>query len=476
MRIRAVAAAFLAVCLGHAQAPKLQVWEKPVMPGLVYRMEVDAQTPLIVNALRFSQQAPGLKAVPELAGRTVNEEGSEKGRWTPAQMAAQESAVAAINGDFFSFTQGAPIGLMVREGELITTPVRSRATFGWGPKDSGIKICTATSGIVPEGGVLTPLDEVNQPCGLNQIAVYTPSEGLASFSGAHVAVLLTIPNATWSPSTSLDGSVDLFVTDNSDYKVPDGKALLVATGDKMALLSGLKVTQKVTIQLQTQGYDWEKFENVIGGGPVLLKDGKLAVDAEDEGFPASFSAKRHPRTAIGRSADGDIWLVAIDGRQEISAGATLEEAAKVMLRLGCVDAMNLDGGGSTCLHLLGVTVNRPSDGVERAVSNGILIFGPRIRAYSGDLKLAAPSHVLLAKPTAIRLMLNGRTVSNEDVIWGAQGAAWIDQGGELHPLELGKTQVKAYAYGKVLTAEVTVVDKAQPTKRKRKRHKSGVTP
>jgi hypothetical protein len=287
-------------------------------------------------------------------------------------------------------------------------------------------------------------------------------------AGPHVTALVTIANAPWSPSTVLQGTFEYVMPDAVETKVPDGKALLMATGDKMPLVSALHTGEKVSIQLQTQGFDWEKIENVIGGGPVLVRDGKVAVDAEEEGFPASFYAKRHPRTAIGKTTDGDIWLVAIDGRQEISAGATLDETAKVLLRLGCVDAVNLDGGGSTCLSLLGVTVNRPSDGVERPVSNGILIFGPRMANYTGELKLVIPPKVPLTKVSSAHLTLDGKPVANADVIWGAQGAAWIDQGGDLHPLELGKTKLTAYAYGKLLTADVTVAEKLEPARRRRK--------
>jgi len=450
------------------QAPKLQAWEKPIAPGLTYRMEVDTSTPLIVHGLRFSLKTPGLRAIPELAGHTINEDGTVKGRLTPAQMAIQASAVAAINGDFFSFTQGAPIGLMVREGELITTPLRSRATFGWGPQNSAIGLCTTSVSFTPEGGNLTPVDELNQPCGQNQLAIYTPAEGKASITGAHISALVNVAGATWAPSTVVEGTLDSILPDATETKVPDGKALLMATGDKMTLLSSLHPGQHISIHIQTLGFDWEKIENVIGGGPVLLRDGKVSVDAEEEGFPASFYAKRHPRTAVGKTAAGDVWLVAIDGRQEISAGSTLDETAKVMLRLGCVDAVNLDGGGSTCLHLLGITVNRPSDGTERPVSNGILIFGPRMSNYAGDPKFVIPAKIPLAKPTTAQMTLNGLPVSNADIIWAAQGSAWIDQGGSIHPLELGKTTVKAYAYGRVLTTEVTVVDKVAPTRRRRR--------
>ena len=457
-------------CSVFGQAPKVQVWEKVVSPGLTYRMEVDTDTPLIVHALRFSIGAPGLKAIPELAGHTINEEGTVKGRLTPAQMVSQESAIAGINGDYFSFTQGAPIGLTVREGELLDTPARARAVFAWGPHQSTVGFCSTTASITPDGGSPIKVVSINQPCGPNDIAVYSPAEGIASTSVSNVTAVVSLNNPTWSPSATLTGTLDSVSSDSKEMKVPDGKALVVATGEKSQSISGLKVGQSVSIQIRSSGIDWDKYENVIGGGPILVKEGKVAVDAEAEGFPASFYAKRHPRTAIGRTSDGDIWLVAVDGRQEISVGATLEELAKIMRRLGCNDAVNLDGGGSTCLHLLGVTVNRPSDGVERPVSDGVLVFGPKPVASKGDLKLVVPSRIGLATQTDAHLTLDGNPVPNSDVIWGAQGAAWIDQGGTLHPLELGRIKLKASAYGKLLVAESTVVEKVRgrspvPTRR-----------
>jgi exopolysaccharide biosynthesis protein len=467
MPVRILAALFTLLPALYGQSANLQVWEKPVSPGLTYRMEVDSDTPLIVRALRFSPRTPGLRAIPELAGHTINEEGTVKGRLTPAQMASQASAIAAINGDFFSFSQGAPIGLMVRSGELLDTPFKARATFGWGPEEAAIAMCSTTVSMTPEDGKETKVDELNQPIGQNQIALYTSAEGTAQLAGSHVAVMLSVSNPTWSPSSSIQATVDSVLPDAPEIKVPDGKALVVGTGDKMAMMQSLRVGQKMIFQLQTQGFDWEKIENVIGGGPVLLRDSKVAIDAEAEGFPASFYAKRHPRTAIGRTSAGDIWLVAIDGRQEISAGATLDETAKVMLRLGCSDAMNLDGGGSTCLNLQGITVNRPSDGVERPVSNGILILGPKLTTYDGELKVVVPPKIALAGKTSVHLTFNGKLVPNADVIWGAQGGVWIDQGGALHPLELGKAKIKASAYGKVVSVDVTVVEKVTSVRRRR---------
>jgi exopolysaccharide biosynthesis protein len=74
----------------------------------------------------------------------------------------------------------------------------------------------------------------------------------------------------------------------------------------------------------------------MSGGPVLLRAGKATkLPPRDP---------RHPRTAVGLDREGNVWYVVIDGRQSMSVGASLEETAEVMRRLGCVEAINLDGG------------------------------------------------------------------------------------------------------------------------------------
>jgi len=74
-----------------------------------------------------------------------------------------------------------------------------------------------------------------------------------------------------------------------------------------------------------------------------LRDGGTVVDWEAEKFKDVFALKRHPRTALGKTKNGDIWLVSVEGRQPQSDGATLAELSDIMKRLGCTDAINLDG-------------------------------------------------------------------------------------------------------------------------------------
>lgn len=97
----------------------------------------------------------------------------------------------------------------------------------------------------------------------------------------------------------------------------------------------------------------DEFDSIVYGNDLLLKDGKITASAKPD---------RHPRTAVGIGAEGDVVLVVVDGRNKKSVGVTLHELALIMKSFGCRDALNLDGGGSSTMYWKGRGVmNYPSD-------------------------------------------------------------------------------------------------------------------
>jgi hypothetical protein len=113
----------------------------------------------------------------------------------------------------------------------------------------------------------------------------------------------------------------------------------------------------------------------IGGGPILVQNGKrqkLAGQA-GEAYEISSRFERHPRTAVGWN-ERHLFLVEVDGRQrDLSVGMTLDELTQFLLKLGCQEAVNLDGGGSAALWFEGKIRNNPCDGYERAIANALVI-------------------------------------------------------------------------------------------------------
>ena len=120
---------------------------------------------------------------------------------------------------------------------------------------------------------------------------------------------------------------------------------------------------------------WLLAQDIVGGAGLLIRDGRDIEDWSIERFNQGFAENRHPRTMIGTAADNTIWLVTVDGRQpELSVGMTLVELRALAHRLGLVNALNLDGGGSTTMWVQGQVVNRPSDPTgPRKVSDALLV-------------------------------------------------------------------------------------------------------
>jgi hypothetical protein len=466
MRLKLLLGLGLLTALAGAQtaapAPSRQSWEKPIAPGLVYRMELQTQPPLMIHSLRYSLGSTAVRPVSELAQGRVFANDPTRGRATLTQMVQASGAVAGVNGDFFG-NGGVPIGAMVREGELLSPPFRNRGVAAWGPSDFALGFLQFSASVLPEGGEEIRINGLNQECGLNEITLNTPAAGIAHGRDPAVMAIIRMDSPRWSPNTQLTGTFSHVVPDITSLPVGPDQAVIVAQGNKIPLLTRLQPGQRVSVRVEMNGFDWEKKDNAIGGGPFLLRDGRLANDWEAQGFQASFSNAKHPRTALGRTAEGDLWFTVVDGRQAISEGVTLDEMARIMQRLGCREAINLDGGGSTTLNVLGLTVNRPSGGQERAIANGVLFFGARPLPTEDRLSFAAMPELFVGDRFQVKIQgADGKEIPNAEILWAATGTAWIDQGGNLRAATAGAATVFARVRGQILTIPVTIADKPAP--------------
>ncbi len=118
-----------------------------------------------------------------------------------------------------------------------------------------------------------------------------------------------------------------------------------------------------------------KMQTAIGGGPVLVQNGEIKVtNNEERKFGGKAVNNLEPRTAIGYTKDHKIIILVCEGRSANAAGLSLVQLAKIFKDLGCVEALNLDGGGSSCMLVNGKETNTPSTkGVQRAVPSVFLI-------------------------------------------------------------------------------------------------------
>lgn len=119
-----------------------------------------------------------------------------------------------------------------------------------------------------------------------------------------------------------------------------------------------------------------KVETAVGGGPVLLQDGQLNITNNEEmKFAGKAIGDKHPRTAMGYTNKGELIVLVVEGRNPGKAdGLTLTQTATLLKELGCVEALNLDGGGSSCMLVNGKETIRPSDKEgQRAVPGVFMI-------------------------------------------------------------------------------------------------------
>ena len=280
--------------------------------------------------------------------------------------------IAAINGDFY-FTSpkaynGDPQGIQILQGELISAPTE-HACF-W--IDTAAKPRTD---VVKSLFHITWPDGGTTPFGLNEerhgdaAVLYTPTMGASTGTkdGGRELILEAVDKQAWLPlriGTKLHARVRE-IREAGDTSLKPG--LLVLSLGPHLLVDAPSLKPGDTLQISTATLpDLAGCTTAIGGGPRLVMDGKLVNGWKSPN-------QRHPRTALGWN-DSHFFLVLVDGRQPgLSVGMSFQELAAYFIKLGCTHALNLDGGGSASMWLLGQTVNSPSEGQERPVANGLVL-------------------------------------------------------------------------------------------------------
>ena len=105
-----------------------------------------------------------------------------------------------------------------------------------------------------------------------------------------------------------------------------------------------------------------KMKTAIGGGPILIQNGEIKITNNEElKFTGKAINDKHPRTAMGYTKDGKLVILMIEGRNKNAGGATLTQEAQIFKELGCWEALNLDGGGSSCMLVNGKETIKVSD-------------------------------------------------------------------------------------------------------------------
>jgi exopolysaccharide biosynthesis protein len=299
-----------------------------------------------------------------------------------SSIAARHGALAAVNAGFFrldtSIWAGEAVGILKVDGRLVSESYGGRVGLGLFEDQGEVKVVidrvtTELSLIGSKAGTLA-VDGMNRERKAGEMVIFTREFGpstLTDQTGFEVVVdeksgdVLRRKSGGSSPIET-----GTFVISFTSEKAETLDSFLKSQNNKVRFTHSVK---SITPGRQS---DFNRAEFIVGGVGHIIQSGQTVIDWELERTSRAFYETRHPRTAFAVLKDGNVMLVTIDGRQpEHSVGLGLQELAEILKEVGAIEAINLDGGGSTAMYLDGKIVNKPSDREgERRVSDALLVF------------------------------------------------------------------------------------------------------
>ncbi len=306
--------------------------------------------PVKINVVEVNPElAKDYTLTPALASDTLSNKS------TITTIAKNTNSIIALNGTYFKPQTGVPLGTLMINEKLYTGPIYDRVAMGI--FDDGYDIARVQlNASFGTGKNTVKVDNVNQPRMLSTyVLAYTPDWGN-----------LAAPTPKYG--------LQIAVSDNKITQISTSRLNIPKDGYVIAgpssILGEFKVGDRVKLDLNTIP-EWKNVKHIISGGPYLVKNNEVFVDMTAQKLGAI--GGKNPRSAIGYTADNHLILVAVDGREGSSVGLTLIQLANLMKSAGCVNAMNLDGGGSTVMYVNGKVVNNPQVKGGIALSNAIVL-------------------------------------------------------------------------------------------------------
>ena len=306
--------------------------------------------PVRINVVEINQKLnPNLQINPQLSSSRL------ASKSTITTLARKNNSLVAINGTYFKPQTGVPLGTLMINGKMYTGPIYNRVAMGI--FDNGFDMARLElNAQVKSFKGNVKVDNINQPRMLStHVIVYTHEWG--SFAP---------PSPKYGKQIAVEKGKIISIGTQS-MPIPQNGYVIVGPDERLAKIYKAK---HIDLDIKTIP-NWENVKHIISGGPYLVKNGEVFVDMTEQKLGAI--GGKNPRTAIGYTQDGNFIMVAVDGREGASVGLTLKELAWFMKSIGCTNAMNLDGGGSTVMYVNGRVVNMPKVKGGIALSNALTI-------------------------------------------------------------------------------------------------------
>ncbi|MDP6193014.1 MAG: phosphodiester glycosidase family protein [Prochlorococcaceae cyanobacterium ETNP18_MAG_1] len=307
--------------------------------------------PLQINRVGSNPQAQGLQL------RPLPQRGKQQGLRFLNQLAQPAGAVIAINGGFFNRVRQLPLGAVRLDGTWISGPILNRGAIGWGEQGQlSFGRLRLDQELLGPAGQRWPLHTLNSGYVQRGFSRYTSAWGpiYQALSGEEEAMMV------------IDGKVtQTYGQAQLTRGIP-----LKSNGDLVVARGGIPIPvsrgDAVSLRMRSSN-PLGDLPQVLGGGPLLIKNGRVVLAGRQEGFSPGFLALSAPRTVVGQG-NGKIWLLTIKGAK--GSDPTLLETCLALQQLGLRDGLNLDGGSSTALLVANQLV-MTGRGTPPRVQNGL---------------------------------------------------------------------------------------------------------
>lgn len=352
--------------------------EQTVTEGVVYKKITESSVPWSINLAEIDLTTPGLQimavtAFDSLAGN----------RMTSSMAADLEqkgiNVVVATNADFYE-EGGYSTNYIVVDGQMVSMAHQNFSAIGFDNKNRPfIGRINYNARLITKNST-RQLSGINKKRLQNELIIYNGFNGKSTRTnkwGAEASLRLLHKPLI---NDTILAVVEQKQNHAGNMLIPADYFILSGHNESSLFIKdSLSTGDTVRIVINVGGMP-DKLEDMLGGFTQLVTNGENSAmqSFDQEGNPAArerFALARHPRTAIGFNKEKTkLFLMTVDGRQPASAGMTLEELGDYMAGLGCWQALNFDGGGSTTMVIDGKVVNVPSDPTgERAVATALMI-------------------------------------------------------------------------------------------------------
>ncbi|NJR21121.1 MAG: hypothetical protein HC786_02520 [Richelia sp. CSU_2_1] len=335
------------------------LWARGVRWRQQYQTLGTARFPVV--SLEVNPRQTGVRIRPLLSNPPT-----DRGTAPLLQTAELAGTAAAINAGFFNRINRLALGAIRRDNRWLAGPILNRGAVAWNDRGEFIfdRLTLQETLITPTGQRL-PISHLNSAYVQSGIGRYTPDWGTTYTPFSDNEIVVTVAGdrvVNQSPGGAAG---------QTNFPIPAGGYIL-ALRSNLSPASQLTAGTLLRVETNTIPADFNRFPYILGGGPVLVKNSRVVLDAKVEGFSDAYVRQTAIRSAIARTAAGNLLIVAVHNRAG-GAGPNFVELAQILQQMGAVEAVNLDGGSSTSLYLGGSLLDRPPSTAAR-VHNAIGIF------------------------------------------------------------------------------------------------------